>query len=138
MRTPSAITLPTGLLRTVHDHSNASLLEPMLPRTSTPSWRTPQSHDHYFKTRERTSKSKTGQGTVPNTSRYPCLWPNCEFTAARAYDLGKHLETHTPETSQRLDCPYARNGFCGRMGERGFTREDHRKEHIRMVHPRPR
>ena len=75
----------------------------------------------------------------PHTSssaRYPCLYPGCGHIAARSYDLEKHVNTHYPETLQRLDCPYAQNGFCGRMGPRGFTREDHRKEHIRKVHPR--
>lgn len=47
------------------------------------------------------------------------------------------MKTHFPETVSRLDCPYAGGGFCKREGENGFTREDHRKEHIRKVHPSP-
>ena len=77
-------------------------------------------------------------GKSTSLIQYPCLYPGCEYTAARAYDLGRHAKTHSPETLQRLDCPFARNGFCGRMGERGFTNDSLRKEHIRKVHPRPR
>lgn len=86
----------------------------------------------------QSNKTRNTPASCASQNRYSCLWPNCEFTAARAFDLGRHVNTHTPETARRLDCPYARNGFCGRMGERGFTREDHRNEHIRKVHPRPR
>ncbi|KAL8822473.1 MAG: hypothetical protein Q9191_006790, partial [Dirinaria sp. TL-2023a] len=82
-------------------------------------------------------RSSNSQKPSPPSSgaRYTCLYPGCDYTAARSYDLERHVKTHYPESVERLDCPYARGGFCGRMGARGFTREDHRKEHIRKVHP---
>ena len=36
-----------------------------------------------------------------------------------------------PATEELLDCAYK---WCGRTGEHGFRREDHRKEHYRKVH----
>lgn len=44
------------------------------------------------------------------------------------------MRTHY--TVPKLHCPYAKSGFCGREGDRGFIREDYRKEHVRKVHPR--
>jgi len=81
-----------------------------------------------------TSRGATS-GSSPTSPRHPCLYPGCLHTSARPYDLDRHMKTHFPEAVSRLDCPYARGGFCRREGERGFTREDHRKEHVRKVHP---
>ena len=58
---------------------------------------------------------------------------------ARPYELlDRHMKTQFPEVVPRLDCPYARGGFCGQEGKNGFSKEDHRREHIRQVHPRPK
>ncbi|KAL8984170.1 MAG: hypothetical protein Q9177_004770, partial [Variospora cf. flavescens] len=55
----------------------------------------------------------------------------------RSFDLGRHLKTHFPDDTPRLDCPKATAGgaaWCNRVGERGFTRQDHLNEHLRKVH----
>ena len=40
--------------------------------------------------------------------------------------------THYPDVDPvLLDCKYE---WCGRVGNHGFKREDHRKEHYRKVH----
>ena len=68
---------------------------------------------------------------VATRARYPCLQSNCEASFTRISDLKRHSKTvHRPEL---LDCPYA-HAFCGRTGEKGFTRRDHLNEHIREVH----
>lgn len=82
-----------------------------------------------------TSSFPSAQALTDNPSRYPCIFQGCLHTSARPYDLAQHLKSHYPETVSKLECPYARGGFCGREGQRGFTREDHRKEHVRKVHP---
>ncbi|KAL8790691.1 MAG: hypothetical protein Q9213_000539 [Squamulea squamosa] len=54
---------------------------------------------------------------------------------ARSYDLDRHMKSHFPDSAGKLDCPYgAKGSFCGRVGEKGFTRKDHRDEHLRKVH----
>lgn len=78
---------------------------------------------------------KSRKEGLTHGGRYECLYPGCDYTSARAYNLERHVKTHYPEAVVRLDCPYAWGGFCGRKGVRGFIREDHRKEHIRKVHP---
>lgn len=66
---------------------------------------------------------------------YVCLHPGCSRAFARMYDLDRHCKTHYPQTTQKFDCPEAVKGsFCGRMGDRGFTRNDHLNEHLRKVH----
>lgn len=46
------------------------------------------------------------------------------------------MKVHFPNSVGKLDCPQgAREGsFCKRVGEKGFTRKDHRDEHLRKVH----
>lgn len=75
--------------------------------------------------------------TSTGTSKPPqgiCLYRGCTRQFARAYDLDRHMKVHFPESTNKLDCPYAGEGSCKRVGERGFTRKDHRDEHIRNVH----
>lgn len=77
--------------------------------------------------------------TIPLTIRrpirtkqiYPCLVPDCDTKAnfKRLADLERHMKTvHFPEP---IDCPH---GWCGRVGEHGFTRKDHLTDHLREVH----
>ena len=64
-------------------------------------------------------------------SQYICGKAECKFEFSRLTDLKRHIRiVHNPE-SQRMDCPY---GWCGRVGEHGFTRRDHMNEHISEVH----
>ncbi|KAL8688190.1 MAG: hypothetical protein Q9218_005836 [Villophora microphyllina] len=66
---------------------------------------------------------------------YICLHPGCGHQFARTYDLDRHVKTHFPEQEGRMDCPEGkRDHWCGRVGDRGFTRRDHLEEHLRKVH----
>lgn len=65
------------------------------------------------------------------------MWPRCEATFARAYDLGRHQKTkHT--NAKRFDCPEEncrRYGIPESRGERGgFTRLDHFRDHVKNLH----
>lgn len=51
----------------------------------------------------------------------------------RAFDLDRHYKVHLP--TEKIDCPEgAKGSFCKRVGEHGFTRYDHLREHLRKVH----
>lgn len=65
------------------------------------------------------------------------MWPRCETTFARAYDLGRHQKTkHT--NAKRFDCPEEncrRYGIPLARSERGgFTRLDHFRDHVKNIH----
>lgn len=81
-----------------------------------------------------TNSLPSAQALTDKPSSYPCSYPGCTYTSARPYDTNRHSKTHIPDTVSRLDCPYAGDNFCDRKGERGFTRADHREEHVRNVH----
>lgn len=65
------------------------------------------------------------------------MWPRCEATFARAYDLGRHQKTKHTNT-KRFDCPEEncrRYGIPESRGERGgFTRLDHFRDHVKNLH----
>ena len=65
----------------------------------------------------------------PLSSSHICLFPNCGYTTARAYDLKRHAHFHAP--SQTYPCSYS---WCPRGDEKPFTRRDHLDEHLRTVH----
>ncbi|KAI4185197.1 MAG: hypothetical protein LQ346_005960 [Caloplaca aetnensis] len=66
---------------------------------------------------------------------YICLYPQCDQAFARSFDLNRHQQTHFPIPAIELDCPKGgEGGFCGRVGDRGFARQDHLDEHLRKVH----
>ncbi|KAI4261663.1 MAG: hypothetical protein L6R42_003141 [Xanthoria sp. 1 TBL-2021] len=67
----------------------------------------------------------------PKPKPYACLHPGCSCRFARSSDLDQHTRSHVPVFLNKLDCP---SGFCGRIGDRGFTRQDHLNEHLRKVH----
>ena len=73
----------------------------------------------------------TREAVVPRQIRYACLFPNCESDFARVTDLARHNNSVHPRPGSRIDCPYK---WCGRVGESGFSRKDHLKEHMRGVH----
>ncbi|KAI9755290.1 MAG: hypothetical protein M4579_004355 [Chaenotheca gracillima] len=63
-----------------------------------------------------------------------CLFPNCGYDchSTRRADMIRHYKT-CHFILGRFDCT-ARN--CDRVGENGFSREDHRTEHLRDYHKR--
>lgn len=65
-----------------------------------------------------------------DSPRYPCLMPNCEGVFTRAADLDRHYTT-VHRQGGLIDC---RHVWCGRTGDRGFSRRDHYREHLREVH----
>lgn len=68
-------------------------------------------------------------------NHYICLSPGCSKIFLRPFDLDRHMKTHYPDNSKRFDCPEAAKGsWCGRIKDRGFTRQDHLREHVRKVH----
>ncbi|KAI4244989.1 MAG: hypothetical protein L6R42_010303 [Xanthoria sp. 1 TBL-2021] len=104
------------------------------------------SHGQYHPTAQPTSstytsaqQSKSLSPTSTSTSKptpFICVFPGCTRQFARTYDLDRHMKVHFPDSVGKLDCPQgAREGsFCKRVGEKGFTRKDHRDEHLRKVH----
>lgn len=118
---------------TRHSHSSHSTAS---PSQSPPSTASPPSYTHSYNHHPTTYGSPAPSGSnTGNPPRHPCLYPGCSHSSARLHDLERHMRTHYSETVPRRDCPYASGGFCGREGKKGFTREDHRKEHVRKVHP---
>ncbi|KAL8769009.1 MAG: hypothetical protein Q9209_004926 [Squamulea sp. 1 TL-2023] len=67
-----------------------------------------------------------------NKNPFICVYPGCTRQFARSYDLDRHMKSHISDSIGKLDCPYgAKGSFCKRVGEKGFTRKDHRDEHLR-------
>ena len=65
------------------------------------------------------------------------MFPGCEATFARPYDLGRHQKTRHTYT-KRYDCP---EDTCRRYGipesrseKGGFTRLDHFRDHVKHLH----
>ncbi|KAF2748325.1 hypothetical protein M011DRAFT_344729 [Sporormia fimetaria CBS 119925] len=64
---------------------------------------------------------------------WTCDYPNCTSTAnfTRLADLQRHQSTVHETQLPAHPCPVAR---CNRVGEKGFTRKDHLREHQRNFH----
>lgn len=68
---------------------------------------------------------------------YSCIFPECEASFARPYDLGRHQKSRHAN-SKRFDCPIEscrRYGSFVASNERGgFTRLDHFRDHVKNLH----
>jgi hypothetical protein len=69
--------------------------------------------------------------TSRGVERCQCLADGCKQTFTRSADLSRHHKTRHDVNLQKLSCPKPR---CGRVGENGFSRPDHVKEHLREYH----
>ena len=77
------------------------------------------------------------RSTTADGPRY-CYHPTCLDTSGRPkrpepYSRKADLKRHVESTHEKrfLDCTFKR---CDRRGENGFTRKDHRTEHLRGYH----
>ena len=81
-----------------------------------------------------TSAGSRPEGIGINVKNYPCLYPGCEHISGRPFDLQGHMEKHHPPIAEKMyDCPDAEYGH---VGEHGFDRKDHMREHLRNSHNR--
>ncbi len=73
---------------------------------------------------------------LDRSTPYVCLFPGCDRRFARPYDLDRHMKVHFPPPTTKFDCPQGAKvgSSCKRVGELGFTRQDHLLEHLRRVH----
>ncbi|KAI4245821.1 MAG: hypothetical protein L6R40_002349 [Gallowayella cf. fulva] len=107
-----------------HPQSVATSLQPVSPTHTS---------DQHLKSSSSSSSSSSSPSS--KATPYLCLHRGCTRQFARTYDLDRHVKTHFPDAVGKLDCPQgAKGSFCKRVGERGFTRKDHRDEHLRKVH----
>lgn len=82
-------------------------------------------------TRNSAESSSSYQGDSSATS----YEPSDPGELSRVFDLNGHLQSHVPV--KKYDCPEGvKSSFCGRVGENGFLRVEHLKEHLRKVHMR--
>ncbi|KAI4094792.1 MAG: hypothetical protein LQ344_002038 [Seirophora lacunosa] len=105
------------------------------------SYPAPSSRSHYVPLASSqpipppTIKPSSSSDKNKKPTPFICLHAGCPRQFARSFDLDRHLKTHFPAAAPRLDCPKGLAGaWCGRVGDRGFTRQDHLNEHLRKVH----
>jgi hypothetical protein len=67
----------------------------------------------------------------PNSTRHPCPHPHCDSIFGRQGDLRRHAKIHFPERHQKYHCW---EPGCDRNGQKGFTRRDKWRDHVRRVH----
>jgi hypothetical protein len=67
----------------------------------------------------------------PNSTRYPCPHQHCHSIFGRQGDLRRHTKIHFPERHRKYHCW---EPGCDRNKQRGFTRRDKWRDHVRRVH----
>jgi len=66
--------------------------------------------------------------------RFHCMHGQCGAKFQRKFDLQRHIACiHVKNDANKYDCPLK---TCHRKGAKGFTRRDHRTEHLREYHHR--
>ena len=71
---------------------------------------------------------------VLSRSPFTCNYPDCLSAASgsgftRHADLDRHMKS--VHSSTLVDCPFK---WCGRTGQKGFSRQDHLREHLARMH----
>ncbi|KAF1809723.1 hypothetical protein P152DRAFT_402557 [Eremomyces bilateralis CBS 781.70] len=96
-------------------------LEPLLTRINKPPRNPPPANQH-----------RPPPPTTPISKPFPCPYPSCATSYHRKADCRRHVTAvHERHNLTLVDCTVAK---CGRRGRKGFTRLDHRTEHLRNFH----
>lgn len=93
----------------------------------------PVDHNHGAYTYDRPEMDRTHGREIDS------ILSKAEAPSPLSHPPSQHREHGSNVVSfprlSKLDCPMAvRGSFCNRVGQNGFTREDHCREHLRLVH----
>jgi len=101
---------------------------------STPSDSVEDRESYHFGTlnasRENSPSSNTAANRALDSSRpFICDAEGCDRSYRRVHELRRHKRVHS--STRPFSCRFAN---CSRSAQKGFTRKDHLKQHLRQVH----